>query len=57
MTTFVTYPKAVRRAVGDHLIRHDKMDSEERLAHAKTLLNALDNGGSVTTWAVKLGDA
>jgi glucoamylase len=33
------------------------MDSEERLAHAKTLLNALDNGGSVTTWAVKLGDA
>lgn len=57
MTTFVTYPKAVRRAVGDHLIRHDKMDAEERLAQAKTLLNALDNGGSVTTWAVKLGDA
>ena len=57
MTTFVTHPKVVRRAVGDHLIRHDKMDPEERLSQAKTLLNALDNGGSVATWAVKLGDA
>jgi hypothetical protein len=37
--------KAVRRAVGDHLIRHDKMDPEERLAHAKKLLNSLDKGG------------
>jgi hypothetical protein len=57
MTTFVTHPKAVRRAVGDHFIRHDKMGPEERLSQAKALLNALDNGGSVAMWAVKLGDA